>query len=178
MKTLVVVAHPDLEKSTVNRRRVEELKKYPDLFTVHSVYGTYPDECIDVAREQALIERHGALVLQFPVYWFSCPSLLKKWMDQVLAFGWAFGPQPQADKMCDRKVALGVSAGIKREEFGPGTRHAHLLEELMWPFEAMCRYVDAQYCGVHALYGAEAGSIPAETLDADAQQYVRFLREL
>ena len=97
MKTLVIVAHPDLEKSVVNRRWVDEAEKHPEHFTVHRLYQTYPDEQIDIAREQALVEQHGTLVLQFPIYWFGCPSLLKKWMDQVLAFGWAFGPQPEAD---------------------------------------------------------------------------------
>lgn len=178
MKTLVIVAHPDLETSTVNRHRMEELEKYPELFTVHRLYQKYPDGRIDIAAEQALVEQHGNLVLQFPVFWFSCPAFLKEWMDRVLAFGWAFGPQPEADKMRGRKVALGISAGIKCEEFGPGTRHAHTLEELMWPFEAMCRYVDAHYCGVHALYGAEAGALSDQVLDADARQYVRFLKEL
>ena len=119
MKTLVIVAHPDLEKSVVNRRWVAEAEKHPERFTVHRLYQSYPDERIDIAREQALVEQHGTLVLQFPIYWFGCPSLLKKWMDQVLAFGWAFGPQPEADKMRGRKVALAVSAGIREEDFFP-----------------------------------------------------------
>lgn len=35
MKTLVIVAHPDIEKSRINKRWVEELEKYPDEITVH-----------------------------------------------------------------------------------------------------------------------------------------------
>lgn len=77
MKTLVIVAHPDLEKSVVNRRWVDEAEKHPEHFTVHRLYQNYPDEQIDIAREQALVEQHGTLVLQFPIYWFGCPSLLK-----------------------------------------------------------------------------------------------------
>lgn len=103
MKTLVIVAHPDLEKSVVNRRWVDEAEKHPEHFTVHRLYQNYPDEQIDIAREQALVEQHGTLVLQFPIYWFGCPSLLKKWMDQVLAFGWAFGRSRKRTRCGDGK---------------------------------------------------------------------------
>ena len=177
MKTLVSVAHPDLEKSVVNRRWVDEAEKHPEHFTVHRLYQTYPDEQIDIAREQALVEQHGTLVLQFPIYWFGCPSLLKKWMDQVLAFGWAFGPQPEADKMRGRKVALAVSAGIQQADFSPEGTYGHTLGELLLPFEAMCRYVDAVFGGFHALYGAEAG-LPAAILEDNTCRYMDFLQNL
>lgn len=40
--------------------------------------------------EQARIDRADALVLVFPVYWWSMPALLKGWIDRVFANGWAF----------------------------------------------------------------------------------------
>ncbi len=173
MKTLVIVTHPNLEKSVVNRRWAEELEKHPEKFTVHCLYDAYPDGNIDAKKEQALVEAHGALLLQFPIYWFGCPSLLKKWMDEVLAFGWAFGPQPEADKMRGRKVALAVSAGVKKEDFGPDGKYVHTMGELLWPFETMCRYVDAEYRSFYALYGAEDGT-PASELERSAREYADF----
>jgi len=44
----------------------------------------------DVAAEQARIDRADALVLVYPVYWWSMPGLLKGWIDRVFANGWAF----------------------------------------------------------------------------------------
>ncbi|WNG47109.1 NAD(P)H-dependent oxidoreductase [Archangium minus] len=44
----------------------------------------------DVAAEQARIDRADALVLVYPVYWWSMPALLKGWIDRVFANGWAF----------------------------------------------------------------------------------------
>lgn len=79
-KTLVIVAHPHIDQSVINKRWVEELEKYPDQFTVHQIYQAYPDGVIDVAKEQALVEEHENLVFQFPVYWFNCPPLLKQWL--------------------------------------------------------------------------------------------------
>jgi NAD(P)H dehydrogenase (quinone) len=44
----------------------------------------------DVAAEQARIDRADALVLVYPVYWWSMPGLLKGWIDRVFSNGWAF----------------------------------------------------------------------------------------
>lgn len=49
----------------------------------------------DVAAEQARIDRADALVLVYPVYWWSMPGLLKGWIDRVFANGWAYDEGPE-----------------------------------------------------------------------------------
>lgn len=44
----------------------------------------------DVIAEQARIDNADALVLVFPVYWWSMPGLLKGWIDRVFSNGWAY----------------------------------------------------------------------------------------
>ncbi len=44
----------------------------------------------DVAAEQARLDRADALVLVYPVYWWSMPALMKGWIDRVFANGWAY----------------------------------------------------------------------------------------
>lgn len=44
----------------------------------------------DVAAEQARIDRADALVLVYPVYWWSFPALLKGWIDRVFTKHWAY----------------------------------------------------------------------------------------
>jgi len=34
---------------------------------------------------------HDRIVLQFPMYWYSMPPLLKKWLDDVLTYNFAYG---------------------------------------------------------------------------------------
>ena len=97
-KTLVIVAHPDIARSTVNRTWARALAAQDSRYTVHDLYTVYPDGKINVAAEQALIEAHGSVILQFPVYWFSCPPLLKQWFDSVFTHGWAFGSSATAFK--------------------------------------------------------------------------------
>lgn len=58
-KTLVIVTHPNIEQSHVNKSWVDALKAHPDLYTVHEIYKLYPDGKIDVAAEQKLLESYG-----------------------------------------------------------------------------------------------------------------------
>ncbi|WP_036739369.1 MULTISPECIES: NAD(P)H-dependent oxidoreductase [unclassified Paenibacillus] len=186
MKTLVIVTHPSLETSVINKRWVEELKKYPEKYTVHELHKVYPDGNIDVEREQQLIESHGNLVLQFPVYWFNCPPLLKKWLDDVLAYGWAYGSN--GDKLRNRKAALAVSVGIKEEDYREEGKYRYTLEQLLTPFETTFRYCHADYRSFYAYYGTETepgenepgaeNEPPANNLDKSAQKYVSFIDHL
>ena len=44
----------------------------------------------DVKKEIAHIQQADLLILQFPLWWFSTPAILKGWMDRVFAFGVAY----------------------------------------------------------------------------------------
>lgn len=90
MKTLVLVFHPHLEKSQVNRKLMDAANETGDV-TVVDEYAAYPDFRINVEHEQRLIETHDRIVLQFPFYWYSSPALLKQWEDDVIKAGWAYG---------------------------------------------------------------------------------------
>ena len=176
MKTLVLVFHPSLETSVANKRWLQEVAQYPERYTVHDVHQAYPDGNIDVAQEQALVEAHGNVVLQFPVYWFNCPPLLKKWLDEVLAYGWAYGTGGDAFK--GRKVALGVTAGIRQEDFTAQGKWKFTLAQLLAPFDVTLNYIGAEHRQFFAFYGAEDGPSEhgyAERLGRSAQDYVRFL---
>lgn len=186
MKTLVIVAHPSIETSTINRRWVEELKKYPEKYTVHELYKNYPDEHINVEKEQKLVEAHGDLVLQFPIHWFNCPPLLKKWLDDVFTYGWAYGSNG-GDKLKNRKVALAVSAGIKKEDYSENGRYRYTLEQILVPFETTFRYCHANFRSVFAFYGKESkpGGNEEEDhhpgvseLEKSAQDYLSFVDSL
>lgn len=87
----------------------------------------------DVEKEQQLVESHGNLVLQFLIYWFNCPPLLKQWLDDVLAYGWAYGSNG-GDKLKNRKAALAVSVGIQQEDYSEEGRYHYTLEHLLSPF--------------------------------------------
>lgn len=62
----------------------------------------------DVLAEQARLARADALVLVYPVYWWSMPALLKGWIDRVFTNGWAYDDVP-GEKTVKRLGHLPVS---------------------------------------------------------------------
>lgn len=176
MKTLVIIIHPDLEKSVVNKRWKEELRKYPDNYTLHDLYEVYPDEEIDIAREQRLIESHDNVVFQFPLYWFSSPPLLKKWFDEVLTYGWAYGSK-SGYKVGGKKVALAISAGIDEEGYSENGIYRYTLEELTRPFQLTFEYVKADYKFFYAYYGLELNA-SKDWVEQSVPAYIGFLEAL
>ncbi len=178
MKTLVVVAHPDIENSVINQSWVKGLRQYPELYTVHELYKAYPDGKIDVAREQKLLEAHDNIILQFPVFWFSSPALLKQWQDDVLTYGWAYGSE-SGYKMKGKNVALAVSAGIRLEDYAAEGRYQYSLAEVLRPFEITFNYVKSNYLPNFGFYGTElAGEIAPETLAKSVREYRDFITSL
>lgn len=174
MKTLVVVAHPRIESSVINKYWIEGLRKLPEEFTIHELYKEYPTEKFDVKQEQQLIESHENLIIQFPVYWFSSPPLLKKWLDEVFLEGWAHGANG-GDKLVNKKIAMAVSAGSVKNDYRVDGRYGHTLEQILIPFETTFLYCKADYRSIHAFYGED----PSEhELEHNLQEYLAFVNNL
>ena len=176
MKTLVIVIHPDIRNSSVNRRWIEEISKYPDKYVVHQLHEAYPDERIDVLYEQRLIEQFDKIVFQFPYYWFNCPALFKKWLDEVLTHGWAYGSK-SGYKLAGKKVALAISLGVDEHELSRDEKYKYTLNELTRPFELSFEYVKADYRPFFAYYGIEFNS-STEWIEKSVQPYLNFLDAL
>lgn len=171
-KTLVVVAHPNMAQSRINRTWAEHLRRHADRITVHDLYAAYPDGKINVAAEQALLEAHNRIILQFPLFWFSTPAFLKSWIDQVLAYGWAFGPG--GDKLEGKSIGIAVSTGGPAFAYQAGAQNQFTLSELLRPLQMTVQYVRGQYLPAFALQGALYG-IADEELESNAQAYVKHV---
>lgn len=48
----------------------------------------------DVRAEQQKLQWADAVILQFPLWWYGPPAILKGWFDSVLVSGFAFGHDP------------------------------------------------------------------------------------
>lgn len=108
MHALIVFAHPDPDSLThaVAARVGEGVRaaghsaELADLAAEgfdprygradHDAYRELAPHPADVRAEQARIERADALVLVYPVYWWSMPALLKGWVDRVFSNNWAY----------------------------------------------------------------------------------------
>lgn len=65
----------------------------------------------DIAREQDKLRWADVLILQFPLWWFSMPAILKGWVDRVYACGFAYGVGEHSDRRWGNRYGEGMMAG-------------------------------------------------------------------
>ncbi|MEK6190183.1 MAG: NAD(P)H-dependent oxidoreductase [Carnobacterium alterfunditum] len=134
MKTLVIISHPEMMESGSQQYLLSSIPEGKDI-TIHHLESVYPDFNIDVEMEQALLKEHERIIFQFPFYWYSAPALLKKWQDEVLMDGFAYGKRGKV--LAGKEFGLVMSIGVKEEEYQPGGREGFSIDELTKPFQAL-----------------------------------------
>lgn len=142
-RVLVVVAHPAIHRSRVNKALAAAARAVSGV-SVHDLYEAAPTGRIDVDAEQALLRAHDAIVLQHPLYWYSTPALLKEWLDQTLTFGWAYGPGGTA--LRGKTLLQVVSTGGPVAAYQPGAHNDATLPQLLLPMNRTARL-----CGMTSL---------------------------
>lgn len=65
----------------------------------------------DILREQDKLRWADAVILQFPLWWFSMPALLKGWVERVYAYGFAYGVGEHSDTHWGDRYGEGTLAG-------------------------------------------------------------------
>ncbi|MCE0493984.1 glutathione-regulated potassium-efflux system ancillary protein KefG [Vibrio salinus] len=166
-RILIIYAHPEPDNSVANQLLIKEIQTIKHV-TVHDLYASYPDFFIDVASEQALLLKHDIIVFQHPLYMYSCPALLKEWLDRVLAKGFAFGSHSALKGKVWRSV---ITAGGKKEAFESSGYNKYPLEDILQPFE-----LTAALCCMHwieplVLYWAR------NVTDIERLQHAQYYRE-
>ena len=106
---------------------------------MHDLYAHYRDGKIDVAAEQARVDAHARLVLQFPGVLVQLPATAQTWLDDVLTYGWAYGSQGK--QLRDKPIALAVSAGTPAADYTPEGAIGCTLAEALRPFALTMQYV-------------------------------------
>jgi NAD(P)H dehydrogenase (quinone) len=68
-------------------------------------------QAADIAREQEKLLWADALILQFPLWWFTMPAILKGWVDRVYAYGFAYGVGEHSDSRWGERYGEGKMQG-------------------------------------------------------------------
>ncbi|GAE31966.1 NAD(P)H-dependent oxidoreductase [Alkalihalobacillus hemicellulosilyticus] len=173
MKILVIVAHPDLEKSRGNRAFIDQLRKH-ETITVRDLYQSYPNWEIDIEQEHELLVQYDRIVFQFPFYWYSCPPLLKKWFDDVLTYGWAFGTE--GNQLKGKEFIAAITAGGSENAYRSGGDDWFTISEYLRPIQATILRCKGTYLPAFITYNTDAGT--DDYLVAQASQYIDHISSL
>ena len=175
---LVLVAHPELEQSRANRRLLNDARALqaaapPGRIEVRDLYALYPDYLIDVAAEQAALASARLVVWQQPIHWYGMPPLLKLWVDDVLVFGWAYGPGGTA--LRGKDLWLVASTGGPEDSYRPESYNRYFFDAFLPPYEQTAALCGMRFLPPLLLHGAHKAK-EAE-LAAHARVYVKRLAE-
>lgn len=98
----------------------------------------------DIAAEQARLLRADAVILQFPLWWFSMPAILKGWVDRVYANGFAYGVGEHSDRrwgerygegrLAGKRAMLVVTTGGWESHYGPRGINGPI-DDLLFPIQ-------------------------------------------
>ncbi|MFM2065403.1 MAG: hypothetical protein RLZZ584_312 [Pseudomonadota bacterium] len=177
-RVLVLVAHPDLHASRVNRRLHATAQRMASLpagahIEVRDLYRLYPDYAIDVAAEQAAVQRAGLIVWQHPVQWYSMPALMKLWLDEVLTHGWAYGHAGGGGALAGRSLWLVASTGAREQAYSPTGYNRYFFDAFLPPYEQTAALCGLRFLPPLLLHGAHVAG-KAE-LDAHVNTYAERL---
>lgn len=167
---LIVFAHPALERARVAPAMLRATGRLPQ-FPVRDLYDLYPDMTIDVLAEQVALAVSDFVVLQFPLYWYSVPALLKEWLDLVWVPGWAYGKGGSV--LVGKTLACAFSAGGRGQAYGPEGANRFTIAELMRPWEQTATLCGMRWIPPFVIH--DAGEIDDPTLEAEAARYGRWL---
>ncbi len=170
---LVITAHPQMQDSRVNRRLMKRAREAgaqaaptaqaqarsqtasqrpAPRIVVRDLYALYPDYLIDVAAEQALLTPARLVVWQHPIHWYSMPPLMKLWVDEVLAFGWAYGPGGNA--LRGKDLWLVATTGGPEDSYHPESYNRYRFDAFLPPYEQTAALCGMRFLPPLLLHGA------------------------
>ncbi|SIN73351.1 glutathione-regulated potassium-efflux system oxidoreductase KefF [Algoriphagus halophilus] len=172
-KILVLFAHPKYEHSEVNQVLLNAISHLENV-EIRDLYELYPDFNVSIQAEQEALFQADLIIWHHPIYWYSCPPLLKQWIDIVLEFGWAYGPGGiyLKNKMIMNTITTGGSDHAYSEE----GRNQHPIEDFLLPFEQTAKLCLLQYLAPFQVSGTH--KITKEQLSQKGKEYYELILHL
>ncbi|USQ95720.1 glutathione-regulated potassium-efflux system oxidoreductase KefF [Caulobacter sp. RL271] len=163
---LLVLAHPALERSRANRALAKAAKGLSGV-TFKDLYETYPDFVVDIETEQAALVAHDVVALQFPLFWYSPPALMKEWLDLVWLHGFAYGEGGEALK--GKRLFVACTTGASAKAYHAHGYNRFSMDEFLRPLEQTAHLCGMEWETPFVVHGASVKDDAA--LKAEAERY-------
>ena len=142
---LVVSGHTDLNDSVANTTILEELGKRLPAAEIDYLDRLYPDFRINVEAEQRKLVAADIIVLQYPVFWYSAPSLLHRWIEQTFQHGFSHGST--GDKLRGKKLVVSFTTGAPAELYRHDGAIGYEIEEFLANLRATAALCGMEWAG-------------------------------
>ena len=150
-RLIVYYAHPGHRHSRANKAMAAEASSTEGISYV-DLYAEYPRFDIDIDREQERLLAHDVVLLQFPVFWYSTPSIVKEWQDLVLEHGFAYGHE--GDRLAGKRMQLAVTAAGPAEAYSADGYQRYPIRTFLTPLEQTARLCGMGFSAPYVLYSS------------------------
>ena len=169
-RLIVYYAHPGHKHSHVNCHMARAAEATPGI-TFVDLYREYPRFDIHVDAEQQRLLDHDVILFEFPLFWYSTPSILKEWQDLVLEHGFAYGAD--GERLKGKRVVLAITAAGPEDAYAAGGYQRYPLRDFLRPLEQTVRLCSMDFSPPYVLFA----SLKAPTTGA-AERHVAGYRRL
>lgn len=141
------------------------------------------NQTADVEVEQRKLLAADAVILQFPLWWFGMPAILKGWVDRVFAYGFAYGYKGEGNRyrygdgmLTGKRAIVLVTVGGPEKDYSPRGINGPI-EQLLFPVtHGTLFYTGMDVLPTHAVYGA--GQFNADSVKAAIEAWRARLKGL
>ena len=144
-KILLVVAHPNIEASIANKTIIENFISLHPETEIDELYKLYPDFKINTKKEQEKLLKADFIILQFPMFWYNAPALMRKWFEDVLEHGFAYGSKGKA--LQGKKLIVSITTGSPVEEYREGGIQSFTIDDLTKGFHQLANLCSMKWSG-------------------------------
>lgn len=154
MTILYVYAHPSPQSlnAAILRHALSVLEDNGSNVVLSNLYT----EPFVAAAELKKIADADHIILQFPLWWFSTPAIMKDWIDRVLVKGFAYDTgKTFADGLLRGKTAsLTITAQSPESAYQRNGIHGATLQEFLLPIHHALRFTGIETLEPFVVYEA------------------------
>jgi len=127
----------------------------------------------DIKAEQEKLRWAQFVILQFPLWWFSLPAILKGWVDRVFSMGFVYGDGKVYDHggLTGRKAMLSLTTGGPMTLYGPTGLNGDI-QQILFPIHHGILY----FSGMQVLPPFIAWA-PAHASQEEREAYLQAYQE-
>ncbi len=150
-RLIVYYAHPGQRHSHTNRE-LAKVAQDVDGITFVDMYAEYPRNDIDIDKEQQRLLDHDVILFQFPLFWYSTPSLVKEWQDLVLEHGFAYGSG--GDRLAGKRMMLAITAAGPEDAYTETGYQKFPLRTFLTPLEQTAGLCQMDFTPPYVLFAS------------------------
>lgn len=141
---LLVSGHTDIKHSIANKTIIRNLKSEFKNLEVSSLCELYPDYNINIPAEQEKLKKADVIILQFPMFWYDAPSILRKYFEDVMTHGFAFGKN--GDALKGKHIIVSLTIGGREQDYQHNEQNFEI-REFMYSFQQLSKKCNMRWEG-------------------------------